>query len=63
MFELEIMTAGYTVAVAATSVMICKCINRNQLKKINNEVERLKKAVLDSEAEIKRLKSEKSNQN
>lgn len=56
MFELEIMVAGYTVLVAATSLGVCKCVTRKQFKKINSELSLLKKIVMDNEEEIKRLK-------
>ena len=60
MFEFEIIATGYTVVVATTTAMICKCINRRHIKKINNELNALKKIVMNNESEIKRLKLEKS---
>ena len=59
MFELEIMVTGYTILVASTTAIICKCIGKNKLKKITNDLSMLKKTLLDKESEIKRLKSER----
>ena len=45
------------VVVAITTAMICKCSNRKHIKKINNELNALRKMVMDNESEIKRLKA------
>ena len=60
MFELEILVTGYTIVVAATTAFICKCINRRHIKKINNELNTLRKVVMNNESEIKRLQLEKN---
>ncbi|WP_157010462.1 hypothetical protein [Legionella fallonii] len=57
MFEFEIIATSYTVVVATTTAMICKCSNRKHIKKINNELNALRKMVMDNESEIKRLKA------
>lgn len=56
MFELEIMVTGYTLVVAATTVVISKCIGNKKLKKISDELSVSKINLLNAEAEIKQLK-------
>ena len=56
MFELEIMVTGYTIVVAATTVVIFKCIGNKKLKKIRDELSVSKINLLNAEAEIKQLK-------
>lgn len=56
MFELEIMVTGYTILVAATTVVISKCIGNKKLKKISDELSMSKINLQNAEAEIKQLK-------
>ena len=56
MFELEIMVTGYTIVVAATTMVISKCIGNKKLKKISDELSVSKTNLLNAEAEIKQLK-------
>ena len=56
MFEFEIMITGYTTVVATASVVITKCIGRQQLKKMRSELSATKTRLLNAENEIKNIK-------
>ena len=53
MFEFEIMVTAYTTVVATASVVITKCIDRQQLKKMRAELSETKIRLLNAENEIK----------